>query len=432
MRDLKFGLKLLFRDKGFTVTAVLTLAVALGANLAVFAIVRAVLLKPLPFPESERVMFVHNSYPNAGVTRAVNSVPDYFDRLRAVPAFAELSIYRFQGLTVGEPGSTRRLRAVRATPSLLRLVRAQPIRGRLFTGEEGEPGGDTKAILTHGLWQEVYGGSEDVLGRELRVNGTPHEIVGVLPEDFLFLSPEVRFFVPAAFTPEEKSDDARHSNNWEMVGRLAPGATLDQARSQLDALNAVNLERFPELKEIVINAGFHTVALPLQADVVRELEGTLHLLWGGVVFVLLIACVNTANLVLVRSQSRLKELAIRSSMGAGRVRIVRQLVTEMILLTLAAGGLGIGIGLALIRGLRSFGIDELPRGTEVELDLTSVALAAVAAIGVGAILALIPVARMVRMNLGDIVHQEGRTSTGGRATSLLRKTLVVAEVAFAL
>ncbi len=431
-KDLKFGLKLLVRDKGFTLTAVLTLAIALGANLAVFSIVRSVLQKPLPFPDSHRVMAVHNSYPNAGVIRTDNAVPDYYDRKREVPAFEELAIFRFQGLTVGEPGATRRVRAMRATPSLLLLLRAAPARGRVFLEGEGEVGNEARAILTYPLWQELYGGAENVVGQEIRVNGKPHQIVGVLPEEFLFLSPETRLIIPTAFSEEEKSDDSRHSNNWEMVGRLAPGATLEQAQAQIDALNALNLERFPAMREIVINAGFHTTVLPLQEDVVRDLRGTLHLLWGGVAAVLLIAIVNVANLVLVRSQTRLKELAIRSSIGGGRLRIARQLVTEMVLLALAGAALGVGIGVLLIQALRSFGIDELPRGTEIRLDVVSLSAAVAAAIGVGILVSLIPIARMVRMNLSDIVHQEGRTSTGGRGAALLRKTLVVAQVAFAL
>jgi len=431
-KDLKFGIKLLLRDKGFTLTAVLTLAVALGANLAVFSIVRSVLQKPLPFPDSHRVIAIHNSYPNAGVIRTDNAVPDYYDRKREVPAIEELAIFRFQGLTVGDPGATRRVRSMRATPSLLPLLRAAPVMGRVFLQEEGEVGNETKAILTYPLWQELYGGAEDVVGREIRVNGSPHQIVGVLPEEFLFLSPETRIVIPTAFTDEEKSDDSRHSNNWEMIGRLAPDATMEQAQAQIDALNAVNLERFPAMREIVINVGFHTTAVPLQEDVVRDLRGTLHLLWGGVAAVLLIAIVNVANLVLVRSQTRLKELAIRSSIGGGRLRIARQLVTEMVLLALAGAAVGVGIGILLIEALRAFGINELPRGTEIRLDFVSLAAAVAAAIVVGALLALIPIVRMMRMNLSDIVHQEGRTSTGGRGAALLRKTLVVAQVAFAL
>ncbi len=431
-KDLKFGAKVLFRDKEFSATAVLTLAVAIGANLAVFSIVRSVLQKPLPFPESERVMAVLNGYPNAGVLRAGNSVPDYYDHKRDVTAFSEIATYRFQGLTVGEPGSTRRVSGVWATPSLLELLRVPPLHGRIFTEDEAEVGNEAKAILTYPLWQELYGGAPDAVGKEIRVNGTPRTIVGILPDDFLFLSSDTRLLIPAAFTEEQKSDDSRHSNSWEMVGRLAPGATREQAQSQIDALNAANLEKFPEAREIVINAGFHTTVLPLSEDIVRDLAGTLHLLWGGVAAVLLIAIVNVLNLVLVRSQTRLKELAIRSSIGAGRLRIARQLAIEMLLLSLVSAALGVSFGLGLIEVLRNFGVDELPRGAEIRFDLFSLGVAAAVSLVVGLVLAVIPVVRMLGMNLSDIVHQEGRTSTGGKGAAFLRKTLVVAQIAFAL
>ncbi|HEY7818701.1 MAG TPA: ABC transporter permease, partial [Vicinamibacteria bacterium] len=400
--------------------------------LAVFSIVRSVLQKPLPFPESEKVMAILNGYPNAGVPRTGNSVPDYFDRKRDVSAFSQIATYRFQGLTVGEPGATRRVDGVWATPSLLELLRATPLHGRVFTEDEGEVSNDAKAILTYPLWQELYGGERDVVGKEIRVNGTMRTIVGILPDDFLFVSPDTRLFIPAAFTADQKSDDSRHSNNWEMVGRLAPGATLDQAQAQIDALNAANLERFPETREIVINAGFHTMVLPLSEDMVRDIRGTLHLLWGGVAAVLLIAVVNVLNLVLVRSQARLKELAIRSSMGAGRLRIARQLGIEMLLLALASAALGVGLGIGLVELLRSFGVDQLPRGTEIRFDPFLLGVAVAAALLVGLTLAVIPIVRMLGINLSEIVHQEGRTSTSGKGAAFLRKALVVAQIAFAL
>jgi predicted permease len=431
-KDLKFALKLLFREKAFTLTALLTLGVALGANLAVFGVVRSVLQKPLPFPESERLVTVINSYPNAGVLRTGSSVPDHFDRKRAVTAFDEIATYRHRRLTVGEPGSKRLVSAIATTPSLLRLLRAEPIEGRIFTDEDGELGNDDNALLTYPLWQELYGGSLEVIGREIRVNGSPRTIVGVLPDRFLFLDPDIRLFVPQAFTEEDKADESRHSNNWEMIARLAPGATLEQAQSQLDALNATNLERFPEMKEVVINAGFHTRVVPLQEDLVRDLRGTLHLLWGGVLSVLLIAVVNVANLVLVRSQARLKELAIRSSIGAGRLRIARQLATEMLLLAFAGATLGAGLAFALVGLLRRSGVEELPRGTEIRIDAVSLLAAAAGAMAIAIVLSLIPLARMVRMKVSDLVHQEGRTSTSSRGAALLRRTLVVAQVGFAL
>jgi predicted permease len=431
LKDAKFGAKLLLRDKGFTTTAVLTLALAIAANVAVFSIVRSVLLKPLPFPEADRVIFLQNSYPHAGVPRAESSVPDYFDR-RELSTLESVAVYRLQGMTVGEPGEARRLRGVRATPSLFRVIRAEADRGRVFTEDESVPGSDRKAILTHGAWQELFGGEEDVLGRDIRVGGIAHTIVGILPERFLFLSPDVRVFIPAAFTEEERSDDERHSNDWEMMARLAPGATLSAVQSQVDALNQTNLERFPALAEALTNAGFHTEALDLRAALTRDVRGTLHLLWGGVAFVLLIACVNVANLVLVRSQGRLKELAIRSSIGGGRRRLARGLVTEMALLALAGDALGLVLGYTALRFLRSLGIDALPRGSEIQFDLFSIAVTLAVALLIGGLLSLIPMARMLRLNLSDIVRQEGRASTGGRGARRLGSTLVVAQVGIAL
>jgi putative ABC transport system permease protein len=432
LKDLKFGAKLLFREKGFTLTVLLTLTVAIAANAAVFSIVRSVLLKPLPYPDSDRLTVWHNSYPNAGVETAGCGVPDYYDRRMAIPALEQVGIYRFEGQIVGEPGTTRRLKGVRATPSFLPMLGARAERGRLFTEEEGEIGKEKRVVLTFGLWQELYGGNAGVLGSDLRVNGVPYEIVGILPESFFFLDPDVRLFVPAAFTAEEKSDESRHSNNWEMLGRLRPEATVAEAQSQLDGLNASNLERFPDLAPLLKNAGFHSTVVPWRDDLTASLSGTLDLLWGGVAFVLLIACVNIANLLLVRSQVRLKELAIRSSMGAGRARIARQLLTEILLLTVIGGSLGVALGYGALSVLRSFGIEELPRGSEIEMDLVSVSLTFAGALVIGGGLALIPVARMLGMNLADVVHQEGRTSTGGRGTRILRKGLVVVQVGFAL
>src|SRR5580765_8394367 len=177
LQDLKFGARLLIKDRNFTVTALLTLAICIGANAAMFSVVRSVLLEPLPFPGSDRIVYLYNSYPNAGVPRVGAAVPDYFDRLTAVPALDEQAIFRREGLTFGDANGAERLQSLRATTSFYRLVRAAPIRGRLFTDEEGEPGKNAKAVLSYAFWQRKFGGTE-VIGRSVRLNGTPFEIVG--------------------------------------------------------------------------------------------------------------------------------------------------------------------------------------------------------------------------------------------------------------
>ncbi|MEO8504775.1 MAG: ABC transporter permease, partial [Acidobacteriota bacterium] len=334
LRDLKFALRVLWKEKGFTVTVLLTLVICLGANTALFSVVRSVLLQPLPFPESNRVLLMYNSYPNAGAVRGDSGATDYYDRLRDLTIFEQIAMLRDRGVTVGGvggaggSGSAERLSGSFATPSFFDLMRTPAWRGRLFNAADGEIGAEHEVILSHALWQRLFAGRDDALGKDLRINGLPYTVVGVMPPGFHFVDSTIELWMPLAFTTEEKSDDARHSNNGMLIGRLKPGATLEQARSQVDALNARNLELFPHLKQALIDAGFHTVTVPLQQDLVRDLAPVLYLLWGGVLCVLLIGCVNITNLVLVRSSARLKELATRQSLGAGTARIARQLLTE--------------------------------------------------------------------------------------------------------
>ncbi len=429
-RDIRFGLKLLWKDRGFTLTAVTTLSLCIGANAAVFAIIYSVVLKPLPFPEPDRIFIMYNSYPNAGVKRASNGVPDYYDRLRDVTAFEEQAFYNNQGVTIGEKGSVQQVESMGITPSLFRLLRVRPFLGRNFTEEETEIGNQRKVILSYALWQELYGGDRSVIGKDLRIYGNPHSIVGVMPRDFFFLNSKVRLWRPLAFTPEQKK--AYHSNSWEMIGRLKPGATMEQAQAQIDALNRANLDRLPELKPLLINAGFHTEVHPLKDEIVRDIKGTLFLLWGGVLFVLLIGAVNIANLALARSSARMKELAARFALGASRWRVTRQLVTESVLLTFLSAGAGLLLGWWGLRLLEILRMNRIPRGSEIAMDGTVVlfilALAAVVGVGIG----VIPVLHANRIDLTTVFRIEGRTGTAGRGARMLRNTLVVSQVAFAL
>jgi predicted permease len=318
-----------------------------------------------------------------------------------------------------------------ARPSLLRMLGVQPLRGRIFTEEEGEPGRDRGVLLTHALWQQLYASSDAAVGTSLRINGEPYTIVGVLPQEFTFVDPDVRLWVPLAFTAEEKSDDARHSNNWSMIGRLKPGATISQAQQQIDALNARNMERFPHFKEILTNAGFRTVATSFQEDLVREIRRTLLLLWAGVLFVLLIGAVNITNLVLVRSSARMKELATRLALGAGLSRLARQIFTETVLLTLVGGAAGLLLGYWSLTMLTGLGVAELPRGNEIRMDATVVLFTMALALGVGLLVALAPVLNLRHLNLSQAFREESRSGTSGRSARLVRRALVASQVAFA-
>src|ERR1700730_12729544 len=289
--DLKYGVRSARKDWRFAAMVVLTLTICIGANTALFTIVNSVLLQPLPVPGADAIVLMRNQYPKAGV-RDLNysAVGDYYDRMRVVTAFQEQAMFKDAAYTLNENGGAERVDGMAATPSLFRLLRVAPALGRTFTDSEGEIGAEQKVILSYRLWQKLYAGDTAVLGRELRLNGRPYAIVGVMPRGFLFVNPEARYWVPLAFTSEEKRQ--YHNNNWYNVGRLKPGATLAQAQAQINALNAANLEKFPQFKEILINAGFHTEATPLKNLLVKDVRGTLYLLWGGAIFVLLIGAVN--------------------------------------------------------------------------------------------------------------------------------------------
>lgn len=430
LRDLRYGARLLWKDRGFTATALVTLALCIAANTAVFTVVNSVLLRPLPMAESDRILLLSNSYPKAGVVRAANSAGDYYDRLRELTVFEEQALYQlYTGVAVGERGSVEQLLATGATPSLFRLLRARPLLGRTFTEEEGEVGAEKKVVLSYALWQR-QGADPSIVGKNLRLGGEPYPVVGVMPKAFFFLEPAVMLWRPLAFTPQQKT--VHHSNNWEMIARLKPGATLEQAQAQVDTLNAANLERFPEMKTILVNAGFHTRVVGLQEEVVRDIKDTLFLLWGGALFVLLIGAVNVANLSLARSGARFRELATRLALGATRRHVARQLFAESLLLTMSAAVLGLLLGYAGLRALSGLGLDSVPRASEIALDGGAVALILLVSLLVGLGVGTIPVAHALHADPGAVLHGEGRTGSRGRTARLWRKGLVAAQLGFAL
>ncbi|PYR62910.1 MAG: hypothetical protein DMF91_05110 [Acidobacteria bacterium] len=429
--DLRVGLRLLAKDKAFTITAGLTLALCIGANTALFSVVHNVLLRPLSVPESDRILVMENLYPAAGAYTGSAGVPDYYDRLRETTVFEEQALYNSSNVSIDQNGAPTRIRVTNVTPSFFRLLRVPALLGRTFDDPEGELGNEKKVVLSYALWQTQFGGDPHAVGRDLRLDGQPYTVVGVMPQSFFFLNPRIMLWRPLAFTLRQKSDEARHSNNWQHIGRLKPGATLERAQAQLDALNAANLVRFPQWKDLLINAGFQTRASRVQDNLVRDVKATLYLMWGGALFVLLIGCVNVANLVLVRSRARLKELATRLALGAGRWRVGRQLITESVLLALASAAAGLLIGYAALRALGTLNLQDLPRGSEIRLDGVVVAFTLVVAAAIGVVLGLIPVANVLPANLTSVLREEGRSGTAARGARTLRRALVVAQVAFA-
>jgi predicted permease len=430
-QDLLFALRVLRKDRAYAAAVILTLAICLGANTAIFAVVRSVLLRPLPYPEPSRLVDSFDGFPGAGVERAGTSVPNYFDRREMTDVFSAAGLYQYWGYKFGQGAGAENTAAMRFTPGFLPMLGAKPERGRLFLEEEGTPGKEKVAILSHAFAAKQPGGVDAVVGRDVRLNDEIYRVVGVLPESFHFLSAETKIFTPLAFKPEERGEDRRYSQNHELLVRLAPGVTLQRAQAKVDAMNARWVERAGPLKQALINAGYATKLIPLEEDLVRNVRAALQMLWGGVIFVVLIAAVNIANLSLVRANGRLKELATRNAIGAGGSRIGRQLVTEATVLTLIGGTLGVFLGYLSLNAIEWIGFTDLPRLHEISIDGVVLAMTLAPAILLGLVIGLGPALHLRSISLSSVLREEGRSGTAGRASRHVRRSLVVAQVALA-
>ncbi len=430
-RDLRLAGRLLAKDKGFSVTAILTLAICIGANAALFSVVHNVLLRPLPVPEPERILLMSNQYPRAGADDSTNSgVPDYYDRLRETSVFSEQALFSHSSLAMGQDGQPTRVRVGNVTPSYFRLMAVPPALGRAFTEDEGEVGKEKRVVLSDALWRSRFGADPAVLGKDLRLDGEPYVIVGVMPPGFQRADTDTGLWRALAFTAEQKSDQHRHSNNYWNVGRLKPGATLAQARAQIDALNAANMERFPQYKDLLVNAGFHTTVEGFAARLVKDVKGTLYLLWGGAVFVLLIGGVNVTNLVLVRARARLKELVTRIALGAEARHVARQLVTESLVLSGVAAVAGLLLAAGALRSVGLFDLQDLPYGSDIRIDSATVVYALALSALIGVVMGLIPLFTVLPARLSEVLREEGRSTSAGRKAGALRRALIVGQVAF--
>jgi len=430
IRDVKYSARSLLRDKAFATTVLLTLAVCIAANTTTFAIVNSVVLRPLPVPNANEIVLMANRYPNAGAGNLnTSSVGDYYDRLRSVTALREQALFRSADQTLDINGTPEQVPGMAVTPSLFPLLSIAPAHGRTFTAPEGEIGAEQKVVLSDRLWRTLYGSDLSAVGRELRISGRPHTIIGVMPRGFDFVDPEVRFWVPLAFTPGEKA--GHHSNNWYHIGRLKTGATLVQVQSQIDALNAVNLERFPQFKDVLINAGFHTKVEPLQHMIIKDVECALYLLWGGAIFVLLIGALNLANVGFARLTNRRKEIATRLALGGSRTQLLRQLVVENVLIAVAGGTAGVFLGVALLRTLAAIGFNRFPRASEVHINGVVILAALGMSVAVGVLIGFMPLANVFKLDVSSVLHDDSRTGTSGVRTRRLRQVLVGAEIGFA-
>ncbi len=432
-RDLRYAARWLRKTPAFTLTALLTLALCLGANLTIFAVIDAILVRPLPFPESARLVTVFNTYPKAGVERDGSSITNYYERRNAIRAFRSLSIYRYGSAIVGKPGSTRREPITQVSSEFFRTLELGPAIGRVFTDAELTSQTNHVVILTDDYWRQHLNADPHVIGRKVWIDSFPETVIGVLPAGFHFLSSQAQLYLPLASRPEERTTQRRHSggNVIQMIGRLNPSATVAEAQAQIDAQNAA-LERDDPQAKMIADAGFRSLVVSLHADEVAAIRPVLLLLQAGVLALLLIGIVNLTNLLLIRTNGRLKELAVRQALGASRRYIVTEVLVETVLLTSVGGILALLVAAAGIRLVAALGADRLPLGAYIAFDARLATAALVAAIILGALLAA-PIAWFsLRPHPAGGLQSESRGGTAGRAAQAVRHSFVVAQIALAV
>lgn len=426
-QDLRYGLRSLARTPGFTAVAVLTLALGIGATTAIFSVVNAVLLRPLPYPDADRVVMVWMDNRRMGMKEDIHSWPNYADYRDQNRVLSSLAAYAAAGYNVtggcleGEC-EPQRVAAAASTANLFTVLGVAPRVGRAFTTAEETDGQDAVVVISHGLWTRQFGADPKMVGRTVRLNGRERTVIGVMPRGFAFPAAETDLWVPLVIDDDFRQ--ARNSFALYAVGRLRPGVTLERAQAEMAAI-AKRLEtEYPTLRDFGVNL----VALPDQI-VGRTLRTALWLMLGAVGAVLLIGCANVANLLLSRAAVREREVGVRLALGASRGRLVRQLLTESVLLAAVGGALGVALAWAGLRVLVGLAPADVPRMDEVRIDALVLLVTSAVAIATGVVFGLVPALQASRPNLAESLRDGGRGGTAGRPGHQLRRLLAAGQVA---
>ena len=435
-RDIRYGLHMLAKTPGFTAVAVLTLALGIGANSAIFSIVNSLLLNPLPYRDSGRLAIIWSHSPGANVEKDWPS-PGQYEAIKAnSTAFEDIALVYGQSLNVGGLSNPTRAGAVYASSNLLPLLGAKPLIGRAFLPEEDEPGKNHTVILSNSFWRREFGGNEKVLQNTVLLNGEKYEIVGVMPADFslgyevvptVASIPEPDLFLPLPLTSEEKQNQG--DENYNLVARLKPGASIAQAQSELDIATKKLAEQFPD--HYPATRRFSFSVKPLLEQVVGDVRRPLIVLLAAVGCVLLIACANVANLLLTRATAREREIAIRTALGAARSRLIRQLLTESVLLSVIGGIIGLLLAYWMLDVLRWLSPTNIPRLPAIRMDGRVLAFTSTIVVVTGILFGLVPALRTSKLNLSETLKEGARNVSAGRHEKL-RKLLVVSELVLSL
>ena len=423
LQDLRYGIRLLLKKPGFTVVAVLALTLGIGANTAIFSVVNAVLLRPLPYDESERLVFLSE---RSQVLEGMSiSYPNFLDWRQQNSAFESIGVYRRQSYNLTGSGEPERMVAGQVSADLFAVLRVSAAQGRVFDNDEDKPGANPVVVLSHALWQRRFGGDPNMIGQALTLDGRTFTVIGIMPADFLFPS-GAEMWTPVGQLAKDPGWESRGNHpGLYGVARLKPGVTVEQSRDDMEIVAASLEKQYPDS-----NTGNRVSITPALENVVRGIRPALLVLLSAVGFVLLIACANVANLLLARATTRQKEMAIRTALGASRTRIVRQLLTESVLLSLAGGALGLLLAHSGVKLIIAISPNSIPRSREVGLDLRVLAFTITVSLLTGLIFGLVPALQASKPDLNETLKEAGRGSTASR--HILRGGLVVSEVALTM
>jgi predicted permease len=429
-RDIRFGLRVLAKSPAFTVIAVLTLALGIGANTAIFSVIDAALLRPLPYPDADRIVVLYQFDQDKQTDYPAPA--DFLDFRQQSSSFAYFAAHRGLPFNLSGNGQPERVEGAVVTSDFFPALGVQAVRGRTIQPDLDPPGGASVAVLGYGLWQRRFGADAGIVGRAIDVDGVSRIVVGIMPPGFAFpagseLWTSSRFAaVSHPLRPTEDPSALRDSHYFQSFGRLKPGVTLAQASAEVDTITKRLKQQYGDQEE-----GFGATLIPLRQDLVGETRPALLILLGAVALVLLIACVNVANIILARGASRQKEMALRIALGAGRVHLLRHLLVESLFLALAGGGLGILLALGALAPLRALVPANMIGGASIALDSRVLLFTFFASLASGVLFGLIPGLRLLGADLNVSLQEGGRGSAGGGRARRMRSALVVTEIALA-
>lgn len=431
--DLKYAARRLWKERGFTSLALLTLALCIGANTAIFSLVYALLLKPLPFPEPNRIVEIYNAFPKDGFNHFPTNIVQYSDFKANAPSFDAIGLFGPGTAMVGDAGAAERIQEADCTAEMFDVLGLKPVIGQFFTLKNSRVGEDKVIVLTESFWKSHYNEDPAVLDKTMRIDGETYRIVGVAPRALEAFNAQPRFLKPIAWKPADINGQGRYGCYLPMFGRLKPGVPVSQALAEVAGLEKHFYDTADPGTKGFLDATGHKICVGLvQAERVEPIKSSLYLLQAGVIFVLLIGCVNVANLLLTRSNGQQSELAVRAALGAGRGAIARQLLVESLVLTLAGAALGVGLAVGAVRAIDHFTAKLLPNMLPVAIDGGVLGCTVAVAIMVGLLMGVVPVVHILRSNLAQVIQRSSRSASGGRGVRALSSFLVTGQVAVAL